>query len=756
MMPVAGAVWIVVALSVLFERSASLIAALCGMVAAVALVVAIRHPRSAVLSALLAIGMGLGAAGAAHVAIAQPVRERALELPTAGGRIAEVEALVVGKVERRAHGWSFDAVTSRISVGDESHRAPTAVVVRLSSADPAIDVGARVSFDATAAPADVGERAVLVLQVAGAPRIVERAAGVWHVASSLRRGLQQATEGLPQPAAGLIAGLAVGDTSAVTPELDADMKASALSHLTAVSGANCALVVGMAFGCAAAAGARRGVRVAVGLGALVAFVVLVTPEPSVARAAAMGAVAMVAVLLGRSGAGVAVLSTAVSVLLIADPWLSLTIGFALSATATGSLLLFAAPLAHGLARWMPAPLALTVAVPLAAQLACGPLLVLIEPTVPLLGVVANILAGPAAPVATVLGLLACLTSPIPPLAAGLAAATWVPAAWIAETATLAADQPGNAAPWFEGPIGLAALALAGWCVYVVVTRSSRSRLRTAALFALAATGGVLIAVGPVHDVVERARTPTGWAVAACDVGQGDALLLRSAERVALVDTGPDPDALSTCLARFGVTSIDLLVLTHFDLDHTGGIDAVTGRVESVLHGPADDASARMILNRLTSSGARLFSAHRGISGELGSATWRVLWPAGDAFAGNDASVVLDVRGGGIPATLLLGDLSAAPQMSVAPALTGPYEIVKVAHHGSADQFERLYDRAGARLALISVGENTYGHPRDEIIHALTRRGTTVARTDESGALAAWTGSDSRLRVWHQRGVGGPR
>src|SRR5690606_25237668 len=120
----------------------------------------------------------------------------------------------------------------------------------------------------------------------------------------------------------------------------------------------------------------------------------VSPEPSVVRAATMAAIAMLGVLLGRPGAGVSVLALAVVVLLVLDPWLAASLGFALSTAATGALLLAAAPLTDGLARWMPRPVALAVAVPLAAQLACGPLLVLIDPRVPLYGVVANMLAAP--------------------------------------------------------------------------------------------------------------------------------------------------------------------------------------------------------------------------------------------------------------------------------------------------------------------------------------------------------------------------
>jgi competence protein ComEC len=556
--------------------------------------------------------------------------------------------------------------------------------------------------------------------------------------------------GLPVPGAELIAGIAVGDTSAVTPELDAAMKASSLSHLTAVSGANCALVVGIAFGLAALLGAGRAVRVTVGMAALAGFVVLVSPEPSVVRAAAMATIAMGGLLLGRVGAGVAVLCLAVVVLLVADPWLALSPGFALSAAATGSLLLLAGPLADGLARWMPAPLALALSIPLAAQLACGPLLVLIAPTVPLYGVLANLIAGPAAPLGTVLGLLACLAGGIPILGQGLAVLAWAPAAWIAGTATVAGSLPGNAVPWMPGPPGAATLCLVGGAfALALIGGRRRRRIRALAVVTLAGAVGLLLALGPLSALVERARTPQEWAVVACDVGQGDAVLLRSAGRVALVDTGPDPGPLRACLDRFSVDRIDLLILTHFDLDHRGGTEAVRGRVGTVLHGPveAEDAS---VLDELAMSGARLVAAHEGLTGELGRARWRVLWPrAATAYRGNDASVVVGVEGGGVPRIVLLGDLSAAPQAALSAALTAPYDVVKVAHHGSADQSGALYERIGARVALVTVGENTYGHPREEALEMLSAGRARIMRTDLSGAIAVW-GESGRLRIWEER------
>lgn len=727
--------------------------------------------RSRLWPLIVVLALGASAAAASHVALAQPAREAALGLPMAGGRAVTISADVVGKVERRADGaLAFDAVATGIALGAESVSVRVDVVVRVLPEDvgdpAALDVGARVEVHGSAAPARPGERAVLVVRADRGLDVVSPPSGLARVTAGLRTGLVAAVSGLPGEGAGLVPGLAVGDTSAVSSALDAAMKESSLSHLTAVSGANCALVVGLAFASAAAMGAPRTTRCVAGVTALVGFVLLVTPEPSVVRAGAMAAIAMIAILLGRRAAGTAILSLAITALLVTDPWLSGSLGFALSAAATGSLLLFARPLARGLERLLPRALALSLSVPIAAQLACGPLLVLIAPQVPVYGVLANLLAAPAAPVATVVGLAACLSSPIPLLQSGLAALAWLPASWIAGTATTVSALPGDLLPWAEGWFGVSGLAAVGAAVGVLIAlgRSTRSRriVRRVSGTLLAVVIGVAAGGGLLASDVGRFTLPAGWSILACDVGQGDAVLLRSEGAVALIDTGPDPESLSACLARTGVGRIDLLVLTHFDLDHVGGVSAVRGRVGTVLHGPVHGDGVA-ILAQLAADGAALRSASAGLTGDLGGARWRVLWPppAGKAFPpGNDSSVILDVRGGGVPPTLLLGDLSASPQRAITASgvLDPPYVVVKVAHHGSADQDFGIYRAAAPRVALVTVGqENDYGHPRDEILDELISLGASVARTDAQGVVAVWQGAGG-LELWRERGgrVGGAR
>lgn len=758
LLPIAAAAWATAGAAVAAPQVSAVIGAVAVGSALAALAVAIHRrgrPVSAV-AALCAVAFAAATAVAAQVAAAAPDRAAAAQLPVDGGRVVTIEAVVVGKIEPRARGWAFDAITHSVRIGDDAHVLTVPVVVRVSAHPDDLQIGATVVIAGAAERAEAARREVLIITAHDEVQITRPAAGLFDTAASLRRGLLRVVAGLPDPGAQLIPGLAVGDTSLVTAELDDAMKTSSLSHLTAVSGANCALVAAAAFGMGALMRLPRGGRIALSAAALGGFVLLVTPEPSVVRAAAMAGVAMIAVLVGRRAMGVSALGAAVIVCLIADPWLAVSLGFALSAAATAALLLLAPALARGLTRWMPEPLALALAVPAAAQLACGPLLILVTPAIPLYGVAANLLAGPAAPAATVLGLLACLCAGVPVVGHGLAALAWVPAAWIAATASTIAGLPQATVAWWEGLPGLAALTLCGGALVIAVT-IRRGPVRSTAVLFLAAVAGVVLAVGPILTVVERWRTPASWAVAACDVGQGDALLLRDAGRIALVDTGPDPDALTRCLDRFGVGRVDVLVLTHFDADHRGGLPGLHGRVDLLLHGPVPDADAARALAAVASEGARLQQAVAGDSGPLGDAVWEVLWPRAGAagYEGNDASVVIDIRGGRMPSTVLLGDLSATPQQALSARVRPPYDVVKVAHHGSADQAPPLYERIRAGVAIFSVGENTYGHPRQETLDLMTDLGARVLRTDRSGALALWRdGSD--VQLWGERGVDGAR
>ena len=604
-------------------------------------------------------------------------------------------------------------------------------------------IGATVLVSGSLSANEPGERTAYVLF---SSRAEVSAPAPWYLdwANALRARFMDAASTLPGDGADLLPGLAIGDTRAVGDELDAAMKASSLSHLTAVSGSNCAIVVGLIVLLCRALGLSRTTRVVIALVVLAAFVVLVTPEPSVVRAAVMASIVLGSLASGRPVRGVPVLGLAVIVLLAGDPWLARDYGFALSVLATAGLLLLAMPIARRLERWMPLPLATVIAVPIAAQVCCQPVLILLEPTLPTYGVVANVLAEPAAPAATVIGLLACIALPVVPwLGQVLTAIAWLPASWIAAVATFFASLPFGSIPWFEGVVGAALLA-AVTILAVLGLRFRAARLVTAVVLL------VLIGLAAGARLGTLLDRPPDWQFALCDVGQGDALLVRSAQRVALIDTGPDPEPLRACLGDLGIGHLDLLVLMHFDADHVGGVPAVLGMADEVLVGPTGGAEHERVVSSLLEAGAEVTTAERGLVGVLGELRWEVLWPKSGASAGNDASIVLAVTPGTeceCLSALMLGDLGEEAQARVLAGGLPVVDVVKVAHHGSADQAPRLYEAVRASVALIGVGaENTYGHPTDSLLATLRSTHSTVFRSDRDGLILVSPGP----AVWVSR------
>lgn len=645
---------------------------------------------------------------------------------------------------------------------------PVVVFAAAPGTGPAI--GEEIRLTGTLVSTEPGDAAAALFFGRGEATPVRPAPWFLDWANRLRAGFAAAAGDLPGAGAGLLPGLAIGDTTAVPDDLDAAMKTSSLSHLTAVSGANCAIVLALALLLAAALGLGRRWRVGAGLVVLAGFVVLVTPEPSVVRAATMATIVLVAGSLGRPGRGLPALALAALGLLAIDPWLSRNYGFALSVLATLGLLLLTVPLARRLRRWLPAPVAAVLAIPLAAQLACQPVLVLLSPTLPAYGVPANLLAAPAAPVATIAGLAACLLLPVlPGVAMPLVWLAWLPATWIAAVAATTAALPGSSLPWLGGPAGIVMTVACTVAVLALLPRprpgraQAMLRLGSGALLCVAAgcTVGAMIGTGLGRAVV----FPANWQIAACDIGQGDAVVVRDGEQVALVDVGPDPALLSHCLAALGIDRVDLLVLTHYDLDHVGGLDAVVGRVGTALVGRPENGQDARLHADLVGGGATVTEVVRGDHGSLGGLTWQVLWPLRDAteFAtGNPGSVTMVFEGRGIRSAYL-GDLGEEAQAALrAAGPIGPVDVVKVAHHGSGDQSPALYAELHARVGLVSVGaDNGYGHPTRSLLDLLRSVGTAVVRTDRSGlAVVApadtspdTTATGAPLRVWTEKVTG---
>jgi competence protein ComEC len=675
---------------------------------------------------------------------------------TVTGRVTSDPALRTGR---------FGAYTlTRMDVAEvtgrgRTHRTGVPALVIGTESWSSVRLGARVRATGRLGPAD-GPDLAGVLSSRSPPQSLDAPGRLFDAAARVRAGIRAAVVTAPPEARSLVPALVVGDDQQMSPDVVRDFQTCGLTHLAAVSGTNLTLVVGFLLVLARWAGVRARGLLVVGLLGVLGFVLLARPEPSVLRAAGMGTAALIG--LGSRGRdqGVRALGLALLVLLLLDPWLVLSVGFALSTLATAGILLLGPPFRDALRSWMPRWAAEALAVPFAAQLACTPVIAAISGQVSLVAVVANLAVAAAVGPATVLGLVGgVVVLAVPPAGRACGWLAGLCASWIITVATHLARLPTAALDWSPGAVSVGVLCLV--CVGVAV---AAGRVFGRARWSL--VGGVLLVVVLLRPLPSPGWPPPGWVLVACDVGQGDGLVLNAGpHRALVVDAGPDPDLMARCLRRLAVRSVPVVVLTHFHADHVDGLPGVlaghpAGEVD--VTATEDPASGAAAVHRWA-AGARVpvrVPAY-GETRRIGGLTWQVIGPvrAPDAEShgeegsvANNASLVLLVQVAGVR-ILLGGDMEPEAQQALATADPGlRVDVLKVPHHGSRYQDPDLLTGLGARLAVVSVGaQNDYGHPARSTLALLRRAGMTVERTDQDGDVAVVV-RDGRLGV---RTRGGP-
>ena len=591
--------------------------------------------------------------------------------------------------------------------------------------------------------------------------VLQTARGPLAAVGTVRASARRAAAPLPDDVRGLVLGMVIGDTDQMPADLSADMRTTSLTHLTAVSGSHFAIVVLVLGWALTRMIARRWLRAAVLATAMVGLTAVVLPQPSVLRALTMAIAVALGWWWGRPARALPALGAGVVVLLLIDPGLGGAIGFQLSVVAVAAIVVWAPHLERRLGTWMAFWLARAISIPLAAWLACWPLLVTLQPGFGPYAVPANLVAALAAFPVTVIGLLSTLVALVAP-GVGVAgmhvagACAW-PVVWAARAFAAA---PGH---WLVWPSGVAGVLLAGLVTASVAFASTSRRARGGMKLAAAVIAVIAVVVAP--GLALRAGPVLGdWKIVVCDVGQGDMMLVRLADRsAAVIDTGPPGGAGAACLQRYGVREIALLVLTHPHADHDGAVAEIAqvARIDRAWVSPAAVTAGHDVgTSDVRATGAHVSVPSAGQAWATGDVAMVVLYPpAGPSHAAtsseiNDASIALSIRAG--PVTVLAwGDLETAGQAAVASTLSSPavVDLVKVAHHGSAVQAADLASAVVARVAAISVGvDNSYGHPADETIALYARYATAVMTTARCGDIAV--GADGAVASACPTGMAG--
>ena len=714
--------------------------------AAVAMVLWVRRGRQAGLTAVAALVVFVAVATAAGVRAERvadnPLTRLAAERAEVAldGNVSDDPRLLQGRFGDEA---LVRLTVTRVAAGGADVRLRQPVVVFAPTAWLRVPLGATVRVTGHLSPSTQGDVAA-TLSTRDLPEVTAGPDPWWRVSAHLRAALRRSVSGLPPDRRALVPALVDGDDTGLDPALQDDFRTTGLTHLLAVSGTNLTLVVGFGLVVARWLRVRGRWLYVVGAAGIAGFVLVARAEPSVLRAAVMGTVALVGMGANGRDRGTRALGVATLVLLLLDPGLASAIGFGLSVLATAGILLLAPGWRDALARWLPRWLAEAVAVPAAAQLACTPLIAAISGQVSLVAVLANLLAAPAVGPATVLGLLGgLLTLVAPPLGRLVGAGAGWCVAWIVEVARQMASLPTPAVGWGSGPVAIALLVAVSAAVAVLGPRLVRRR--TTGL----ACCGVLVAAVLVR-VPTPGWPPDGWLLVACDVGQGDGLVLNTGVRhtAVVVDAGPDPKAMDACLSGLGVSRIPLVLLTHFHADHVDGLPGVLGGrdvAEIEVSRLADPpAGVALVRDAARAAGLAPQEAPYAVTRRIGDVTLEPVWPLpgsptvgpGDGSTANNASVVLVARIRGVT-FFLGGDIEPEGQATLAATLPGLHvDVLKVPHHGSRYQDVAFLQSLGARLAVISVGaDNDYGHPAAETVSALESTGARVLRTDRDGSIA---------------------
>jgi competence protein ComEC len=549
-----------------------------------------------------------------------------------------------------------------------------------------------------------------------------------------------------------VLGVVLGEDEGLPERTRDEFRASGLYHLLAVSGQN---VMFVAIGIYALSWLMRIPRVARELatvGGIGLYVLAVGWQPSVVRAGVAGALASLAWLVARPRDRWHFLALGALVLLVWAPTSVLEPGFQLSFAAVAGIFVGVPRVRDRLDGY---PLPTRLAEGLGVAVVCGvvtaPIVLLHFGQAPLYTVPANVLAEPAVPLVLGLGLLAGVADPLAPgVAAALAWLAGWAAAWLELVARLVASLPA-AQVGAETTIIVALCFAAVWVASKRVPRASRTSRPALALV----LGGAVVFVGiSGWWAVRPAPTwqhPAGLRVTFLDVGQGDSVLLETPSARVLVDQGPPEADVAGQLADMGIRGLSAVVLTHPQRDHVGGAPDVIRRlgVGAVLD-PALAATGPEREETVAAARERRVPVHvvrAGSEFKVGGLVLRALWPPDPGAPSEDPNLnalVLVATYGEMDVLL-----PADAESDVTSRLPlGEIEVLKVAHHGSADP--GLADELRAlrpRIAVISCGRNNdYGHPRAETLAALAGSpGLAVYRTDVDGRVVVE--SDGRtLRV----------
>lgn len=538
----------------------------------------------------------------------------------------------------------------------------------------------------------------------------------------------------------LFSGMLFGDISGMSERQETDFRRAGLTHLVAVSGSNLAMIIIPLVYMLAWLGIRKEFQLLVVLMVAVFYAFATGLEPPILRASVMTTVAIIGLFfIGRKNS-LSTLSFTCLALLIYDPFLIFSPSFLLSFMSTLGLVVLMPSIKRRLLRvpeWLSVPLATTVS----AQIFVIPVASYFFGEISIASFAANVFAAPLVPVITNLGLISVILLDIAKPVSFLSATITN----FCLTALLFIGKVFGNLKWATLQANFNLLSSAGYFAIIYLFFLEKRMKATSKAKLVFGVLLIFIAYIAWMPAFSPAGVDSDVEVYFFDVGQGDGALVRTKEGSNIViDTGKNNDSMLRHLKGLNIREIDILLISHFDEDHTGGILSIADnlKISKAMRGRTADKDnlEKAIEKNFSKNKVEVVKVERGQTFRLGSLKIGILHPKSND-AGyvknneNNESVVAKFSYKDI-SFLFTGDIEKEAQKIIKNDKNLKSNVIKIPHHGAKNAADAEFlKQVAPEIAIISAGKNnSYGHPSKEYLDILRNQNIDIYRTDLKGTI----------------------
>ncbi len=544
----------------------------------------------------------------------------------------------------------------------------------------------------------------------------------------------------PEDTVGFAQALLLGDTDGIDYKTNSDLKTTGIAHVVAVSGMHVSILFGLIY---FVTGRRRFWVVLVGFPVLFFFAAMVGFTPSITRACLMNGLMMVGLLFDKDYDPFTSLAFAVLIMLLMNPYTAVSVSFQLSVMCMVGIFLFAQPIRDWLlekkrlgrfkkCRKLTYSFSVAVGIALGATITTAPLCAIYFGMVSIVGLLTNILTLWIISYVFYGILAACLAAGIfLPIGGAIARLCGIGIRLVLRIVALFAQFPLAA-------VYTHSIYISFWLAFCYILLGAYCRMKRkkpVSFGCLAAIGLCLsLLLSWSESCLDDCR------VSVLDVGQGQCILLQAEGRTYMVDCGGASDAsaadtAAAALLSQGIARLDGLIVTHFDSDHAGGVENLLTRIPAdALYYPDCVDEGGISQSLYAYSGGQVQQVDSTLALSFGEAVITLI-PSQMGNADNESGLCILFQRENCD-ILITGDRSQVGERELMRSMDLPeLELLIVGHHGSKTSTSvELLEKTSPEIAIISVGENSYGHPAQEVLERLQAYGCMIYRTDLNGTV----------------------